>query len=174
MKKINFDIIFGALLAILTIWVIGYTAPKLYNIYKDEPKTEIRVDTVITEKHDTILLKDVKPYSEIHYKKVVDTLKTIDSVFVPVEVPLSLQKYEGDTLSNDGTKVHYRASISGYRQSLDTLWFDVQHQDKIIFKEVTKYKKKRGFKVAPSVGAGYGVFNRKPDIYFGVSLSYIF
>lgn len=174
MKKINFDIIFGALLAILTIWVIGYTAPKLYQIYKDEPKTEIRVDTVITEKHDTILLTNQKPYSEIRYKKVVDTLKTIDSVFVPVEVPLSLQKYEADTVANDGTKVHYRASISGYRQSLDTLWFDVERHDRIITKEVTKWKEKKGFKLAPSIGAGYGVINRKPDIYFGVSLSYIF
>lgn len=171
MKKETF---LGIFLAIMTIWAIGFTAPRLYQIYKYKPKTEIKVDTVITEKHDTILLTNHKPYSEIRYKKVVDTLKTTDSVFVPVEVPLSIKKYEGDTLSTDGTKVHYRASISGYRQSLDTLWFDVQHQDKIIFKEVTKYKKKRGFKVAPSVGAGYGVFNRKPDIYLGVSLSYNF
>lgn len=157
----------------MLIYAVGYTVPKILEIERPV-KTEIKVDTVITEKRDTIILTNIKPYTEIKYKKVVDTLKTIDSVFVPVEVPLSLQKYEGDTLSNDGTKVHYRASISGYRQSLDTLWFDVERHDRIITKEVTKWKEKKGFKLAPSIGAGYGVINRKPDIYFGVSLSYIF
>ena len=174
MKIKTFEYIIGIFLAVMTIWAIFSIAPKVYDIYRNKQETQIRVDTVITEKHDTILLKDVKPYSEIHFKKVIDTLKTTDSVFVPIEVPLSLKKYEGDTLSTDGTKVHYRASISGYRQSLDTLWFDVKHQDKIITKEVTKWKEKKGFKVAPSVGAGYGVINRKPDIYLGVSLSYNF
>lgn len=157
----------------MLIYAVGYTVPKILEIERPV-ETQIRVDTVLTEKHDTILLTNQKPYTEIRYKIVTDTLRTTDSVKVPVEVPLSLQKYEGDTLSTDGTKVHYKASISGYRQSLDTLWFDVERHDRIITKEVTKWKEKKGFKVAPSIGAGYGVINRKPDIYFGVSLSYIF
>ncbi len=157
----------------LLIWAIGQSLPKIIEIYKDKPKTEIKVDTVITEKRDTIILTNIKPYTEIKYKKVVDTLKTTDSVFVPVEVPLSVKKYEADTLSNDGTKVHYRASISGYRQSLDTLWFDVAHNDKIITKEVVKWKNRK-WSVSPSIGAGYGVINRKLDIWIGVSANYNF
>ena len=174
MKIKTFEYIVGIFLAVMTIWAIFSITPKVYDIYRNKPETQVRVDTVITEKHDTILLKDVKPYSEIHYKKVIDTLKTTDSVLVPIEVPLSLKKYEGDTLSTDGTKVHYRASISGYRQNLDTLWMDVERNERTITKEVIKWKEKKGFKVAPSVGAGYGVINRKPDIYLGVSLSYNF
>lgn len=158
----------------LLIWAIGHSLPKIISIYKDKPKTEIKVDTVITEKRDTIILTNIKPYTEIKYKKVVDTLKTTDSVFVPVEVPISLQKYEGDTLSTDGTKVHYRASISGYRQSLDTLWLDVAHNDRTITKEVVKWKKKRGFKIAPNASFGYGLFNKKPDMYVGIGISYNF
>lgn len=158
----------------LLIWAIGHSLPKIIDIYKDKPKTEIKVDTVITEKRDTIILTNIKPYTEIKYKKVVDTLKTTDSVFVPVEVPISLQKYEGDTLSTDGTKVHYRASISGYRPSLDTLWLDVAHNDRTITKEVVKWKKKRGFKIAPNASFGYGLFNKKPDMYVGIGISYNF
>ena len=171
MKIKTFEYIVGIFLAVMTIWVILSIAPKVYDIYRNKPETQIRVDTVITEKHDTILLKDVKPYSEIHFKKVIDTLRTTDSVFVPIEVPLSLKKYEGDTLSTDDTKVHYRASISGYRQSLDTLWFDVQHQDKIITKEVTKWKNKR-WSISPSIGVGYGVITKKHDIFIGIGVSY--
>lgn len=156
----------------MLIYAVGYTVPKILEIERPV-ETQIRVDTVITEKRDTIILTNIKPYTEIKYKKVVDTLKTIDSVFVPVEVPLSVQKYEADTLSNDGTKVHYRASISGYRQSLDTLWFDVERHDRIITKEVTKWKNRK-WSVSPSIGAGYGMINRKLDIWIGVSANYNF
>lgn len=171
MKKETF---IGIVLAIMTIWVIGFTAPRLYQIYKDKPKTEIKVDTVITEKHDTILLTNHKPYSEIRYKTVTDTLRTTDSVKVPVEVPLSLQKYEGDTLSTDGTKVHYRASISGYRQSLDTLWFDVERNERTITKEIIKWKEKKGFKIVPYAGYGYNPIDKKFCPSVGLAIAYVF
>lgn len=158
----------------LLVWAIGHSLPKIINIYKDKPKTEIKVDTVITEKRDTIILTNIKPYTEIKYKKVVDTLKTTDSVFVPVEVPISLQKYEGDTLSTDGTRVHYRASISGYRQSLDTLSLDVAHNEKTITKEIIKYKRNRGFKIAPYVGYGYGLNSKQFEPSVGICVAYNF
>ena len=48
MKK---ETIIGIVLAIMTVWVIGFTAPKIYQIYKDKNVTE-------TVKSDTIILKD--------------------------------------------------------------------------------------------------------------------
>lgn len=167
------EYIIGITFAIATVWLILLSAPKIREMYFPTDEIEIKTDTVVTEKHDTILLTDTKPYTIIKYKKVVDTLKTTDSVKVPVEVPLSLQKYEGDTLSTDGTKVHYKASISGYRQSLDTLWFDVERQDRTITKEVIKWKNRR-WSISPSIGVGYGVINQKPDIYIGIGIAYNF
>lgn len=158
----------------LLIWAIGHSLPKIIDIYKDKPKTEIKVDTVITEKRDTIILTNVKPYTEIKYKKVVDTLKTTDSVFVPVEVPISLQKYEGDTVTDNNLKVHYRANVTGYRASLDSLWFAVDRKDTIIYKEVTKYKKKRGFKVVPYAGYGFNPIDRKFSPSIGLAVAYQF
>lgn len=158
----------------LLIYAAGYTIPKVVEIYKNRPVE--KVDTILTEKHDTIILTNIKPYTEIKYKKVVDTLMNEKHDTVLVEVPLSVKKYKGDTLSSNGMKVQYRANVSGYRASLDSLWFAVEKKDTTIYKEITitKWKNKKGFKIAPSVGAGYGVINRKPDVYIGVSLSYNF
>lgn len=158
----------------LLIWAIGHSLPKIISIYKDKPKTEIKIDTVITEKRDTIILTNVKPYTEIKYKTVRDTFYTDKYDTVVVDVPLSVQKYEADTMANDGTKVHYRASISGYRQSLDTLWFDVAHNEKTITKEIIKYKRNRGFKIAPYVGYGYGLNSKQFEPSVGICVAYNF
>lgn len=59
---------------------------------------------------------------------------------------------------------------------LDSIRFDLKGynvKDKeIITKTITKRQK--GFKVSPVVGVGYGVINRKPDIWIGVGISYNF
>ena len=38
----------------------------------------------------------------------------------------------------------------------------------------TIIKRQKGLKVAPAIGVGYGVINRKPDIWVGISVSYNF
>ena len=171
MKNIG-NIIMGIFFAAVTVWLIGFTAPRLYEIYKDIRNTEIRTDTVVTEKHDTILLTDTKPYAVIKYKTVTDTLKTTDSVKVPVEVPLSLQKYEGDTLSTNGTKVHYRANVTGYRASLDSLMIDVMHKDSIITIEKITQQKTRKWAIGLQVGYGYCFKSKQAEPFIGIGVSY--
>lgn len=157
----------------LFVWAFYRSIPKILDIYKTDG-IETKIDTVITEKRDTIILTNVKPYTEIRYKTVRDTFYTDKYDTVVVDVPLSVRKYEGDTVANDGTKVHYRASITGYRQSLDTLWLDVAHNDRIITKEVAKYKKKRGFKIAPYVGYGFGLNSKQFEPSVGICVAYNF
>lgn len=157
----------------LFVWAFYRSIPKILDIYKTDG-IETKIDTVITEKRDTIILTNVKPYTEIKYKTVRDTFYTDKYDTVVVDVPLSVQKYEADTLSTDGTKVHYRASISGYRQSLDTLWFDVAHNEKTITKEIIKYKRNRGFKIAPYVGYGYGLNSKQFEPSVGICVAYNF
>lgn len=56
MKK---ETIIGIFLAIMTIWVIGFSAPRLYQIYKDKQTTEvIKTDTII--KSDTIYFETTR------------------------------------------------------------------------------------------------------------------
>lgn len=76
----------------------------------------------------------------------------------------------------------YDASITGWSVDndsfprLDSIKFALKGfytKDKeVITKTITKRQK--GFKIAPSVGVGIGVVNRKPDIWVGVSISYNF
>lgn len=39
---------------------------------------------------------------------------------------------------------------------------------------ITITKKKGGFRLAPQVGVGYGIINKRPDVYIGVGLVYSF
>jgi len=83
-------------------------------------------------------------------------------------------------LGND--TLTYEASISGWSvegdeyPKLDSIKFDLRGfytKDKeVITKTITKPQK--GFKIAPAVGVGYGVVNRKPDIWIGVGITYNF
>lgn len=76
----------------------------------------------------------------------------------------------------------YDASITGWSvdgddyPKLDSIRFDLKgynvRDKEVITKTITKPQK--GFKIAPSVGVGIGVVNKKPDIWVGVSISYNF
>lgn len=75
MKK---EIIIGIVLAIMTVWVIGFTAPKIYQIYKDKNVTE-------TVKSDTIILKDTlfldRTVTDTLPKTVYQTVVEHDTVY---------------------------------------------------------------------------------------------
>ena len=59
---------------------------------------------------------------------------------------------------------------------MDSIRFDLKgynvRDKEIITKTITKRQK--GLKISPSIGVGYGVINRKPDIWVGVGISYNF
>ena len=74
----------------------------------------------------------------------------------------------------------YDASISGWSVDndsfprLDSIRFNLRGYN-VKDKEVitnTITKRQKGFKISPSVGVGYGVVNRKPDIWVGISANY--
>lgn len=171
-----FDFLAGVTLAFLTILLIARIAPKLYDLYFNKP-TEIieRVDTIVTEKRDTFVIEKPQPVKIITKTKTIrDTLVTVENDTVVIDVPQEAKVYQGDTLSTDGVKVAWRANISGYRPSLDTLSFNIHRNDTTIIKEITKFKWKKGFRISPQVGVGYGFFNKKPDMYVGVGVGYTF
>lgn len=69
MKK---ETIIGIFLAIMTIWAIGFSAPRLYQIYKDKYITEeIKTDTVLHS--DTIYFERIKTDTMPHTKYVTVT-----------------------------------------------------------------------------------------------------
>lgn len=76
----------------------------------------------------------------------------------------------------------YNASITGWSvdgddfPKLDSIRFTMKGynvRDKEIITK-TIIKRQKGLKISPSIGVGYGVINRKPDVYIGVGISYNF
>lgn len=80
-----------------------------------------------------------------------------------VAIPIVQKRYE-DSL--------YTAWVSGFRPNLDSIRL---HQPEVVT-TVTKYVERPAKRLAigPSIGAGYGIINGKPDIWAGVTVTWNF
>lgn len=109
---------------------------------------------------DTITIIKPQPIVEYRDRIIRDTLYSVDSILVPINLPIETKVYQDSS---------YRAVISGYRASLDTI--SIFNRNQIQYINKTTYKTKR-IKFSPSIGFGYGAFNRKFDVYIGFSINY--
>lgn len=150
---------------------------KRFNSYLEDristQKPLIKTDTIIKEKVDTLLVSNPITVKEKYVYTIIDTVYSVDSIKTPIKLDISHKTYEGEQLSTSGNKIRYRAIIGGYKPTLDTLELYANRNDTTIVKEITKYKTKR-FHIGPAVGLGYGMFNKKPDVFVGVTFSYSF
>ena len=121
-----------------------------------------QIDTVTIIKRDTITIIKPQPIVEYRDRIIRDTLYSIDSIPVPINVPIEVKVYQDSS---------YRAIISGYRPQLDSISIFNKNQIQTINKITYKTKK---WNISPSIGLGYGVFNRKFDVYVGFSIEYSF
>lgn len=120
----------------------------------------VRSDTVTVYKHDTITIyKPVTKYQYITQIKV-DTLYSTDSVQIPVQVPIERKIYEDST---------YKAVISGYMAALDTIQVYPVHTSTTITNTIYKRKK---FNMGVQTGVGWGLYNKKPDLFIGLGFTY--
>ena len=130
----------------------------LYHSNRNSAENSLKTDTVTVTKIDTVTV--IKPVIQYRYitKIITDTLYSTDSILVPVRIPIER------TIFQDST---YRAVVSGYRASLDTIQVYPIHT----YTTITNTKQKR-FNIGIQVGVGYGCFNKKPDVYLGLGVSY--
>ena len=184
MKK---ETIIGILLAILTVWAIGFTSPRLYQIYKDAHTTEtIKTDTVM--KSDTIYFEIQKTDSvpQVIYESITkrDTLYFHDKdsdIMIPRMIFVKKKEYS-DTLQIGQDTLLYTASLTGrsYEDEeypkLDSISFVLRGyniKDKeIITNMITRQQKARKWHVGVQSGYGYGITTQKPDIFVGIGVSY--
>ena len=153
--KINGNIILIFLLIVAIIFsiqqnCISTTSPEIIE------KTIIKTDTIIKYKpvHDTVYLS----------KYIVDTLKIKgDTVYKEVEIPIYTKVYKDST---------YEAQISGYKAKLD--YIKIYPKTYTVYKEKFVKSPKKRFNWGIQSGIGYGVINKKPDLYLGVGLQYNF
>ena len=138
-------------------------------IQEKQSQPVILTDTIVNVEWDTVYLERYKTVK----LPVVDTLTIIndsiriDSVFV--EVPINVYKFDS-TFTTDTTQLNLSIRNSGYDVKLDSLSYSFTykptHQKTNFFKEHLKF--------GVGIGTGFGVFSKKPDIFVGVGLYYIF
>lgn len=161
--------IITALIAINVI--LGYmyisTHNKLIDALSEHSYT---IDTIY---HNTII-RDTIPtlrYVDVHHY-ITDTVYTTDSVLVEVEIPINRYIYS-DTIYNHSDTVSYNAYVSGYRSSLDSIYFSVKYpsiKETIYIGNKSKWSNRFGVSIGAM--AGYSIISNKPDILLGVGFTY--
>ena len=145
---------------------------------KTEIQTKVETDTVFQERIDTIHLT----HTVTRYRP--QPTRT-DTIFITdaqtQEVAQHIKKtYEVDSLHIDTTcippaSVNYHLLVRTDNYDVDSiaLRFNVNYpkitQTQTITKTVTKKKR---WNYGIQTGFGYGVYNRKPDLYIGVGIQY--
>lgn len=145
---------------------------------KTEIKTKVETDTVFQERIDTIHLT----HTVTRYKP--QPTRT-DTIFVTdtqtQEVAQHIKKtYEVDSLHIDTTctppaSVNYHLLVRTDNYDVDSiaLKFNVNYPKIIQTQTITKtITKKKRWNYGIQTGFGYGIYNRKPDLYIGVGIQY--
>ena len=160
MKNIIYIIIISIILSILfNLIYIKYN--NIYNKNNNIDTVEIvKVDSFI--KVDTVTKWYPKPV-KIEIKDTIfihsDSIEQSgDSILLPRET----KTYEDST---------YRAVVSGFKPSLDTLMV-FPKTTYIVTEKVREIEKKDRWNIGLQVGSGYGIFTKQPDVYVGIGFQY--
>lgn len=137
-----------------------------------QTKVEFKTDTLTVTKTDTVPQYITR--TEIKPIPIKEEIIRHDTLY---NAPLSLKTYEDSIITNNNAEVAYKAVISGYQQSLDTIEFNVKYPQitNTITNTITNEKtitKYRNPKITAGIaaGAGYGITQRKMDVFIGFSL----
>ena len=125
---------------------------------------------------DTVI--DVDTFTKIDTVKIPNTIlvpSKTDTVYqerIAKDTTLQVTRKTYD-IGNDSVGAH--VVVSGVNPSVDTLsiWSKKTSYsvNKTIIKTIPMKDTKR-FKIYPTIGVGYGVFSRKPDMYIGITVTY--
>ena len=145
---------------------------------KTEIQTKVETDTVFQERIDTIHLT----HTVTRYRP--QPTRT-DTIFITdtqtQEVAQHIKKtYEVDSLQIDTTSTphgmvsyHLLVRTDNYDVDSIALRFNVDYPKIIQTQTITKtVTKKKRWNYGIQTGFGYGIYNRKPDLYIGVGIQY--
>lgn len=155
---------------ILVIVTAAITA-LLLSPWLERERLNSRTNTI-----DTVI--DIDTFTKI------DTVKIPNTILVPSKTDTVYQeRIQKDTtlqvtrktydIDNDSVGAH--VVVSGINPMVDTLsiWSKKTSYsvNKTIIKTIPMKDTKR-FKIYPTIGVGYGVFSRKPDMFIGIGFTY--
>ena len=105
----------------------------------------------------------------------VDTFTKVDTIYQEKIEKDSTLQVTRKTYDIDNDSVGAHVVVSGINPSVDTLSIWSKKTSYSVNKTVIKtipMKDTKRFKIYPTIGVGYGVFSRKPDMYIGVGFTY--
>ena len=114
----------------------------------------------------------------------VDTVKVPNTILVPSKTDTVYQeRIEKDTtlqvtrktydIDNDSVGAH--VVVSGVNPKVDTLSIWAKKTSYSVNRTVIKtipMKDSKRFRIYPTIGVGYGVFSKRPDMYIGIGFTY--
>ena len=134
-------------------------------------KDSLRIDTVVVK--DTLNI--VKPVVKYKYTSRVDTLY-IDTPSSKIPIEITSNFYENDTIFADRGKINYRAVVSGFRPSLDSLNFSLEtfntNTTETQFVYIPTPVKEKRWNIGIQAGYGCGVLSKRFEPYLGVGVTY--
>lgn len=149
-----------------------------FRMCNHKPETITVTDTVTMERTDTVY----DTARLIHYfpRPIHDTILRWNYIKQDTLLPYISKTYSDTVTKDDGAEVQYIASVSGVDPSLDSIRFNLKYPvvTNTITNTVTETKfltkPAPRFSVGIQAGFGYGVFNKKPDLYIGLGGTYRF
>ncbi len=170
----------GLIILILSLLLVGIGGFLLYDYKVAQIEEKYAPEPIVV--HDTIIRDSIQIQEKVKWKYVTkyDTMIYVqmdtmtDTVYV--QIPIDHFQYR-DTGSTDSTKYSLGINYSGYKASLDSVWFNYSYTPKTIVKT-----KRNGWGqyvgvgiqvgMGPSINARDGTFVTGP--YIGVGITYGF
>ena len=127
---------------------------------------------------DTVI--DVDTFTRVDTVKIPKTIlvpSKTDTVYqerIAKDTVLSVTRKTYD-IDNDSVGAHL--VVSGVNPRVDSLSIWAKKTSYTVNKTIIKtipMKDTKRFKIYPTIGVGYGVFSRKPDMYIGIGFTYSF
>ena len=170
-SKSNTLIVIAIFMMVIAFFAVyfGKTQP---NIDKVDTVFNTRVDTL----RDTLTFFKEKPVPKYIYQTKVDTFYTKEGNDTLLKTENKIYK---DTLCQQKDTAIVTSYITGINASLDSTKIQLNKTKEIITNtvEITKYLEKKKtffdrFHLGIQTGIGYGLVNKKPDVYIGAGVSF--
>lgn len=158
---------FLTIYTLTVIALVSWGVCKCTNSLHTQPKDDVTIverwDTMYIVKHDTMPVvkeKNVIKYVTIEAPAASDSVAQSDSVG-SITLPVVQKRY-----SDDST---YTAYVSGLEYQGYPMLDSITCRQQVVTHTIHETTMKRKpFTFGLQVGAGYGICNKKPDIYIGV------
>lgn len=130
----------------------------------------VKYTTKVETKTDTIEKTIFKP------QVITEEIVRVDTLREEKTIPITQREY-CTYISTDSVNGEIRAKISGYNAFLDTLSYKLYIPTRTVINTVEtqsiRYKRPH-FNFMIGIGGGYGLFNKKADIFIGGVFGYTF